>query len=635
MILERKKVKKMTQKSYWFGTCLGLVLPLLAEQRAVTANDRDGEGGGEGAAATQLSPVQPTEAKLEEFFGQEGFFRAPFGDFESPPRGLRSWAAEPLELPPPMLIDETHLSDNAMDPFTEATTPVNEEAAGNPVPTAGAFSPTRARSFRPSDGSPLALRQSRPSERLRGVTQMRVRRNLQEALQAERDDGVIRPELGWVDHLDRAGNEKQEQEDQAHARQALAYLMKTAEAQLQVRLAKQFSFLVEDHQARVHVIRPAEDHLDLLRCYPELESQKKVGCYQLNVSQLAARLFPDLATAEWVSQSTFKLVAQRLVAVADRPIRKYLKKYLKVLRKIRVGGPSEGWMSSSTLQGRLQIARNKIARIAGIYRNDTERLRAFARSLDANRDRCIDGLLKSLTEAEIELEEQAHAVLAPIADPQLKPYLAREGVLFFIHSVIQDAKLAFVARHGRLGDDWIAGGWRQNAEFQTTVEQVLLQSMLYPLGLPGEESGVEYPVLGSFRDRSLQPEGVFLRFFLGQQNVTLHSGGQRREVDFAPFDLVHFLAALQQTRRNYLEVKPGRQLSDRVLTDWCAADPLLRDEFLEFSENLGRAEAERHTSSYFESAAGHASRPLLPTQIALKDQFWIYLLEKYGFIFKS
>ncbi|MFZ9596318.1 MAG: hypothetical protein ACO3A2_09600, partial [Bdellovibrionia bacterium] len=271
---------------------------------------------------------------------------------------------------------------------------------------------------------------------------------------------------------------------------------------------------------------------------------------------------------------------------------------------------------SSGIRQSKQIALKRLFRLFEVARSQTQRgepgqqaetpLADLGLNLLANAGRCIDGIQNGLTDIE------------RLAIPNENRDTAGE----FISRVLTDEKMEFVKKFSELKPD--------DAEFKTTVVQLLQQRMLYSLGLRGNEAQIRYPHLAHGDDEALQPKEVMTRFLTGGE-VRLASESSTPLV-LRPYSVRAMVEALHQAReRSFINgsgtapLKPreGRPIfSNEMLARVCELDPVLNEKWSTFLEDL---EVENEFFKKRKEGQNDAN-------IQIKPQFWLYLLEKYSYI---
>jgi hypothetical protein len=232
----------------------------------------------------------------------------------------------------------------------------------------------------------------------------------------------------------------------------------------------------------------------------------------------------------------------------------------------------------------------------------------LALDLNANLGRCIDGLQDGLTDLEATYFNEGSPTNA--------------GDL--ISRVLTDYKMEFIKKHGELVPN--------SHEFKTTVSQNLRQRMLYSLSLRGSEAEIAYPQLGSPTYPDLQPQAVMKRFLNGERTDLGQSGPM---VTFHPYDVQTLVEQLQKAReRSFLSLDgrkllypglPGQKIKASFIQDIAQADAVLSESYVEFVTDADQPNA------YF----AKAPEGEFVTNYRVTDQFWLHLLEKYGYILRN
>ena len=165
--------------------------------------------------------------------------------------------------------------------------------------------------------------------------------------------------------------------------------------------------------------------------------------------------------------------------------------------------------------------------------------------------------------------------------------------------------------------------------------------MLYALGLRGAEANVGFASHAKPYHPALQPQTVMQHFLKGgvaqlQPNLPV--------VQFDPYDVEKMLEVLQASRIRGLSATggikppqasgpPGQKLTNLVLNEIVAQDPLLAKKYQDFLDEPERASASASGSSKPNSDFFQNPPPgetVANTRVT--DKFWLYLLQKYGYI---
>jgi hypothetical protein len=256
---------------------------------------------------------------------------------------------------------------------------------------------------------------------------------------------------------------------------------------------------------------------------------------------------------------------------------------------------------------------------------DATPLQELALAISQNGGRCIDGVGDWLNDYEPMFYNTGEMRFAHMGE--------------FISGVLADDRHAFIQRHT---------GLDANAEFVTTAAQLLKHKMLYSLGLRGKWTRVRYGGIMGSNHAILASNEVMRRFLNGEANVRLAQ--HFPAVTFEAYTVDRMVQLLQATREN---ARPGarppkgaRKLRVDMITAECvrcdmnaegewtartdpdgnfiAKDPLLAPLWIAYMNSLVMGEDPPPANTYFEVLAnGH---------VRLTREFWLHLLDKYGYI---
>jgi hypothetical protein len=205
-----------------------------------------------------------------------------------------------------------------------------------------------------------------------------------------------------------------------------------------------------------------------------------------------------------------------------------------------------------------------------------------------------------------------------------------------ISMVLADYRMEFIKRHAKLNPD--------DDEFPTMVVSLLKMRMLYAMGLRGQFAPVMYAGIRQTCSDPLTPARVMRRFLAGGTAGPLQYRSET--VNFEAYTIDKMIELLQdaQVRGSSAlrtlppERRAGPKAPMEFIEDECvfkirdasgevqgmrAEDPVLGPALLHFYGEDVPPPAE----TYFENA------PLIG--IKATRAFWLYLLEKYGYIVKA
>ena len=245
-----------------------------------------------------------------------------------------------------------------------------------------------------------------------------------------------------------------------------------------------------------------------------------------------------------------------------------------------------------------------------------------AQSEDLTHPRCPVGVQNGLTEVE-------QRVFGGLADP------VHMGEL--ISMVLADYRMEFIKRHG----DLISVS--SNPEFPTMSVQLLSMRMLYAMGLRGQFTPVLYAGIARTSEAPLSPAEVMRRFLTGG---TAQMTGRPETVDFEAYSIDKMVELLTEAAirgssavsRLPAARRAGPKVTTEFIDDECVfkvrnaegeveryepQDPVLGPALIYSITMDGPAP----TETYFENDSTYGFRPA--------RAFWVYLLEKYGYIVKA
>ena len=309
-------------------------------------------------------------------------------------------------------------------------------------------------------------------------------------------------------------------------------------------------------------------------------------------------LYPEaVSEMEW-EHEIFRTLAMQL---EDSALRRDLWKTL-----IRTNPDDD---DSADMKQTKQLVRKRIKRLFEKALSDgTSQMRELALHLISNSGRCLDGLQDGLVQIE--------AMVFRLDQPQ--------NFGDFISRVLTDYKMDFIRRHAFLNPN--------SAEFQTTSVQTLRNRMLYSLGLKGQESQVSYLYLGDPDDAALQPAQVMERFLRGGE-ARLQGGLARVRFDAYTvekmIDLLmtaHERSFVNGTGMRISRASPKPHLKGSLFQQFCMDDPVLSGPY----ENVA-VTFEEEKNHFFEKAAEGQNA----ANIQVSREFWLYLLQKYGYVLKN
>lgn len=238
-------------------------------------------------------------------------------------------------------------------------------------------------------------------------------------------------------------------------------------------------------------------------------------------------------------------------------------------------------------------------------------LEELAVRLSRNEGRCIDGIQRGLEQIEGQVFGQGGAV-----------HLGE-----FISQVLADDRQAFIERHTELS---------ASVEFRATVTGVLHQRMLYALGLRGGVAPVAYPFCANPSHPILAADQVMNRFLNGER---LPDG-----LTFEPYNVDRMVRLLQESWERGLGTRqgPGRKLTPLQLREECVVPETLDDSGENYVNRDPVLGPELSRIELSQDPAVHAAnRHILPatdgnpSHYRLTREFWLYLLQKYGYIVRG
>ncbi|MFZ9595738.1 MAG: hypothetical protein ACO3A2_06625 [Bdellovibrionia bacterium] len=410
----------------------------------------------------------------------------------------------------------------------------------------------------------------------------------------------------------------------------LLILKKTALSRLEDRLAQRYVVsgifdLAEDYHA-------AQEVLDLVKSAPVGEP----GQYRVNWDYLAMdpylsfhevdihQAYPEnISDREWAQMESHLKSAAQVEAVTED-----LDRVFSILefRVLETQAAFETKLIQRKRMKRLYDERLKRAEKGEVGRFAQTPLGDLAIELAQNRDRCMDGLSDAMTAIERNLSAEK------IGDFKGNPN--RAGV--FISQVLTDYKMDFIEKLSQLKPE--------SSEFQTTVRQILRQRMLYALGLRGAEMQIDYPDFGNPYEKALQPASVMALFLAGGEVHLESLDSSLPTIQFEPYTVEKILQLLQASRERALVrarktggiassglsqdlQSYGRALSHAELTEMALGDEFLAARYRSWIEVSGGA---AHDLFFIPPREGED-----PAAFRLTDQFWLYQLEKTGFIVRT
>ncbi len=226
----------------------------------------------------------------------------------------------------------------------------------------------------------------------------------------------------------------------------------------------------------------------------------------------------------------------------------------------------------------------------------SDSLDTFVIELTQHADRCLTGLQEGLRS----MEEATHR---EYQDHQAYGLRVDDGAQF-VSRVLTDYKMDFIREHANFR--------LKSSEYRTTAVAILMQRMIYALGLRGEEAQVFHYEYGSPSQRELQPGAVMQRFILGGtddigfNSVTFPA--------YTPQFMVKLLADAYD--RGFQGRSMKTVLTNESLTAICREDPYLWEVYEQFADD--------QVQPFFQATT--------TAKIHIQEDFWIYLLVKYGYL---
>ncbi|MBI2711245.1 MAG: hypothetical protein HYX41_00075 [Bdellovibrio sp.] len=209
----------------------------------------------------------------------------------------------------------------------------------------------------------------------------------------------------------------------------------------------------------------------------------------------------------------------------------------------------------------------------------------------------------------------------------------------FISRVLADYRMEFIQTYASLK--------RKSDEIEMTQRQVLSLRMHASLGLRGELVDVQHAQVAELSHPLFTPKAVMTRFLSGDV-VRLKTVKGTPTVTFQPYDVQLLVQLLQDSHRRGFVDKQGnkpknqvaRILSSALLNQLLQSEKELVDLYGNFLNyialNHGKAQPDAPDAD--EDLAIKSGYFLPPNKgdnlanVRLSDSFWLYVLEKYGYI---